>query len=236
MADSLAQAKYAALTFNSPLSQPHADELINHLDLSPETSVVDLGCGWGELLIQIASKTGANCTGVDTDEACLQRGRDLAETQGVRAAFINKSAEQYTEQSDRAICIGSSHASGGSEAMFKHLAEIVPKGKVLVGDMCWERPPTEAALGIFGDEVPMLVDLVKMARDAGWKVLHLTTSDQREWDDFESRHRAGLRRWLIENPESDKAKEVEEQQNGREMDYLTGYRGVLGFVWLVLAR
>jgi hypothetical protein len=102
--------------------------------------------------------------------------------------------------------------------------------------MCWERPPTEAALGIFGDEVPMLTDLVTMARDAGWKVLHLTTSDQREWDDFESRHRAGFRRWLIENPGDDKVKEIEDQQNKREMDYLTSYRGVLGFAWLVLAR
>ncbi|QLI65816.1 uncharacterized protein G6M90_00g026160 [Metarhizium brunneum] len=59
-----------------------------------------------------------------------------------------------------------------------------------------------------------------MAGDAAWKVLHSATLDQREWDDFESRHHAGLRKWLIENPESEKAKEVEKQQKEREMDYL----------------
>lgn len=89
---------------------------------------------------------------------------------------------------------------------------------------------------MFGDEVLILVDLVKMARDAEWKVLHSTTLDQRAWGGFESRHRAGLRKWLIENPKSEKAKEVEKQQDEMERDYLPGCRGILGFAWLALAR
>lgn len=99
MADSLAEGKYAAPAFASPLSQPQAGELINRPDLSPETSVVDLGCGWGELLIQIASKSGANRTGVDTDERCLQRGRDISTTRGIKITFINKSTNQWTIRS-----------------------------------------------------------------------------------------------------------------------------------------
>lgn len=78
----------------------------------------------------------------------------------------------------------------------------------------------------------MLVDL---ARDAGW-ILTLSPSNQRERDDFESRHRAGSRKWLTENPEGERTKEAEKRQNEREMDYLTGHRRVLGFSWLVLAR
>ncbi len=120
--------------------------------------------------------------------------------------------------------------------MFERLANIVPQGKALVGEMCWERPPTQAALETFGDEVLNLVDLVNISREYGWKVLHLTTSDQREWDDFQSKHRAGLREWLIANPDHHQAKEIEEQQNTRETHYLTTYRGVLGFVWLILGR
>jgi hypothetical protein len=67
-------------------------------------------------------------------------------------------------------------------------------------------------------------------------VLRLTTADQREWDDFESRHRAGLREWLLANPDSPQAQEIRDQQDGREREYLTVYRGVLGFVYLVLGR
>jgi hypothetical protein len=121
--------------------------------------------------------------------------------------------------------------------MLERLAEVVPQGgRVLVGDMCWERTPTDAAHDMFGDEVPRLADFVDMCRETGWQVLHLSTCDQREWDDFESRHRAGLREWLLANPESPKAKEVKEQQDARERDYIGTYRGVLGFVYLVLAR
>lgn len=238
MDESLAQAKYAALTFNSPLSQSHADDLLSHLQLSPTTSIVDLGCGWGSLLIQAAARCGAQCTGIDTDDVCLERGRKAAASLDKPAdiSFVNMAADKWAEKQDRAICIGSSHALGGTRAMFQRLAEIVPKGKVLVGDMCWERRPTDAALEAFGDEVLSLVDLVTISREYGWKVLHLTTSDQREWDDFESRHRTGLREWVIANPDNPKAKEIEEQQNARETNYLTTYRGVLGFVWLVLGR
>jgi hypothetical protein len=120
--------------------------------------------------------------------------------------------------------------------MLKRLSEIVPRGRVLVGDMCWERPPTEAARAVFGDEVPMLADLAALCRETGWEVLHLSTADQREWDDFESRHRAGLREWLLSNHDSPQAMEIRQQQNAREQEYLTVYRGVLSFVYLVLGR
>jgi cyclopropane fatty-acyl-phospholipid synthase-like methyltransferase len=247
--DALAEARYAKLTWNAPLSEQHADELLTHLSLGPDTSLVDLGCGWGELLLRAAWRgTGlattaqpvtATFTGVDTDASALARGRRAAERRALKehVSFVEQPADAWRETRDRAICIGSSHTLGGSRAMLERLAEVVPQGgRVLVGDMCWERTPTDAAHDMFGDEVPRLADFVDMCRETGWQVLHLSTCDQREWDDFESRHRAGLREWLLANPESPKAKEVKEQQDARERDYIGTYRGVLGFVYLVLAR
>jgi trans-aconitate methyltransferase len=54
--DSLAAARYAAMRWNTPLSESHAEELLDHLDLPEATSVVDLGCGWGELLLRAAAR------------------------------------------------------------------------------------------------------------------------------------------------------------------------------------
>ena len=235
MSDSLAQAKYAALTFNSPLSQPHADQLLALLGVTVDTSVVDLGCGWGELLIQ-ASIRGGEATGIDTDETLLARGRQGAKQRSAGVAFVNRPAADWQGQADRAICIGASHAFGGTRQMLKRLAEIVPRGRVLVGDGCWEAQPTEAAVQAMGDDVPTLAHMVKLCRETGWQVLHLNVSDEREWDDFESGHRAGVRSWLLENKDSPLAAEAEQTQNERETGYLTCYRGVFGFVWLILAR
>lgn len=236
MTDMLAAARYAKLRWNTPLSEAHAAELLDHLDLTTATSIVDLGCGWGELLLRAAERGVAKAVGVDTDPAGLDRGRRAAVVRGLDVKFVERAAAEWHGTADRAMCIGSSHTLGGSHAMLAALAEVVPRGKVLVGDGCWERPPTEAAHAIFGDDVLPLADLVAACGETGWQVLHLSVADQREWDDFESGHRAGSREWLLANPDDPRAEEVRERENAREREYLTGYRGVLGLAYLVLAR
>lgn len=236
MTDPLAAARYAGLRWNTPLSESHADLLLDRLALPEATTVVDLGCGWGELLLRAAARTTAAAVGIDTDPTGLDRGRRAALDRGLDVRFVEQPATDWRGTADRALCVGSSHALGGSRQMLARLAEIVPRGRVLVGDGCWERPPTEAAHAVFGDDVLPLPDLVAACRDTGWQVLHLTTADQREWDEFESGHRAGPRTWLLANPEDPRAAEVAERHDAREHEYLTAYRGVLGFAYLVLAR
>lgn len=233
MTDPLAAARYSRLTWNTPLSDEHASLLLDRLE--PAGRVVDLGCGWGELLLRAVARGGSG-TGVDTDEAGLARGRRAAAERGVPAEFVAQSADAWRGTADRALCVGSSHTLGGTRAMLATLASVVPHGRVLIGDGCWPSPPTPAAHAIFGDDVLPLADLATACRSAGWQILHLSTADQREWDDFESRHRAGQREWLLANPDDPRAAEIREQHDERELEYLTAYRGVLGFAYLVLAR
>jgi SAM-dependent methyltransferase len=259
MADSeeIAQARYSRLTWNCPLSSAHADELLGLLNLTAHTQIVDLGCGWGSLLLRAAalcaSRTDSNSnkpvmfrvTGVDTDGAALERARRAAAAAGLgpeHVSFVEQAVEDWRPPPhgmDRAICLGSSHAMGGTRKMLARLAELMPAGRgarVLLGDTCWEREPTDLALSMFQDEALPLADLVAVCRETGWEVLHLSTADQREWDDFESRHRMGTREWLLAHPDSSRAPELRAQENKREQSYLTGYRGVLGFAYLVLGR
>jgi SAM-dependent methyltransferase len=234
--DPLAAARYRALRWNTPLSEPHAEELLDHLALAGATTIVDLGCGWGELLLRAAARTAAKAVGIDTEPAGLTRARRAARDRGLDVEFAEQEAATWQGRADRALCIGSSHALGGSRRMLDRLAEVVPRGRVLVGDGCWETAPTEAAEAIFGEDVLPLPDLVAACGDAGWQVLHLSTATRSEWDDFESRHRAGPREWLLANPEDPRAAEVKAREDAREREYLTVYRGVLGFAYLVLAR
>lgn len=232
----LNESRYARLRWNTPLSEDHAALLLDRLD--PIGSIVDLGCGWGELLLRAVDRSGGTGIGVDTDPAGLARGRAGAAARGLtdRVTFVEQPATSWRGQADQALCIGASHAFGGSRAMLEALAEVVPRGRVLVGDGCWPSPPTPAALEIFGDSVLPLPDLVDACTEAGWQILHLSTADQREWDDFESRHRAGPREWLLANESDPRAPEVRTEQDRRQREYLTAYRGVLGFAYLVLAR
>ena len=232
---------YAKMRWNTPLSEEHATLLLDRMDAPQGRSWLDLGCGWGELLLRAVASGQVDATGrgVDLDDRLLEHGRSRARERGLvdRVTFEAGAAADVDGAADRVLCIGASHTLGGTRQMLETLTQRVSSGgRVLVGDACWEGSPTAAALEIFGDEVLPLPEVVEEARAAGWRVLHLSTADQREWDDFESTWRAARQEWLLQNPDHSGAATTRDQLDAQLRDYVGVYRGVLGFVYLVLAR
>jgi SAM-dependent methyltransferase len=236
----LKRAVYARMRWNTPLGTSHADALLQRLGVEAGERLLDLGCGWGELLVRALLRADESVVGVgvDRDPAALERGRERAAQAGLesRLEFVPGAAEEWAEPADRVLCIGASQAWGGAAGALEALTGLVrPGGRVLFGDGCWEKPPTGAAMAMFGDSVMPLADLVGLTTATGWHVLGLSTADQREWDEFESTWRLGRQEWLLSGagaePAADIAREVERQL----MDYVGVYRGVLGFVYLILA-
>jgi hypothetical protein len=135
------------------------------------------------------------------------------------------------------LCVGASHALGGTTAALTALAGAAPAGsRLLFGDGYWETAPSAAAVEMFGEDVRPLAGLLEACRSAGWRVLHLSVADQREWDDFESSFRAGRQEWLLAHAADPRAAEVRDWLDDRERQYVEVYRGVLGFAYLVLAQ
>jgi SAM-dependent methyltransferase len=235
-------ALYARMRWNVPLSTDHADLLLDCLALLPGQRLADLGCGWGTLLRRAVARAGAGATGtgIDQDPAALDRGRAEAEQDGLAAGsveFVEGAAAAWDGTCDRALCTGSAHVFGGTDGALRALAEIVPPGgRVLFGDGFWERPPNPEAVELFGAEVQPLPGLLEAARRAGWRVIHFSVADQREWDDFESTFRAGRQEWLLASADHPRAAEIRDWLDFRERQYLSAYRGVLGYAYLVLAR
>ncbi|MGH3646218.1 MAG: SAM-dependent methyltransferase, partial [Micromonosporaceae bacterium] len=184
--------------------------------------------------------SGAAVTGVgvDTDEGALTRGRTLAAARSLdHVRFVNGDAAAWREPADRVLCVGASHAFGGTAAALESLAGLLrPGGRLLFGDGFWERPPSAEAVEIFGDETLSLPDLVEQIRRLGWRVLHFSAADQREWDDFESTWRAGREEWLSSHPDHPDVPELRAELDARLRQYVTTYRGVLGLGYFVLGR
>jgi cyclopropane fatty-acyl-phospholipid synthase-like methyltransferase len=258
------------MRWNTPLSLEHAGLLMDRLDLRPGLRIADLGCGWGELLLQVVARAmasggaaddggghtaggagagGAGAggaaagqttgIGVDTDQGQFARGRRLARERGLdrHVRFAEGDAAAWPETADRVLCIGASHAFGGTERALAALAATVPPGgRLLYGDGYWENPPAAAATEALGDGILPLPGLLEACRAAGWRVIHLSTADQREWDDFESTFRAGRQEWLIEHDGDPRAAEVRDWLDAREREYVGVYRRVLGLAYLVLAH
>jgi cyclopropane fatty-acyl-phospholipid synthase-like methyltransferase len=237
--DELNALRRTRMRWNTPLSETHAELLLDRMDLTGG-HLADLGCGWGELLLRAVGRTpGLRGTGVDTDEVSLERGRAAARERGLesRVEWAGADASTWDGVAERVFCIGAAHAFGSAKAALEGLARVVPAGgRLLYGDGFWAAPPSEAAKEIFGPDMPTLPELLDVAGAAGWRVLHLSAADQLEWDDFESTSRAGWEEWLRAHPADPRAPDVRAWLDRRLREYVRDYRGVLGLTYLVLGR
>jgi len=240
--EDLEEAAFVRMRWNAPLSQEHAELLMDRLDPRPGAHVADLGCGWGELLLRVVARAGqATGTGVDTDARALSRARRLAAERHldgqVRFTEADVAAWEAEGAADPVLCVGASHALGGSAAALEALAGVVPAGgRLLFGDGYWESEPSAAATEMFGEQVLPLAGLLEACRSAGWRVVHLSVASQLEWDDFESTFRAGRQEWLLAHAGDPRAAEIRDWLDARERQYVEVYRTVLGFAYLVLAH
>jgi len=237
----LRRVQYARMRWNTPLAIDHAEALLERLGAGPGEQLLDLGCGWGELLVRALIRTDASVTavGVDHDPVALMRGRERALAAGLesRLRFVQGNAEEWADPADRVLCVGASQAWGGAAPALEALTGLVRTGgRVLFGDGCWEKPPTGAAMAMFGDTVLPLADLVALASGTGWRVLGLSTANQREWDEFESTWRLGRQELLIAEADTARSDEIAAEVERQLLDYVSVYRGVLGFAYLVLGR
>jgi cyclopropane fatty-acyl-phospholipid synthase-like methyltransferase len=78
------------LTFHGPLSEERASRLTGELAAGTPATMLDIGCGWGELMLRIlAAVPDASGTGVDIDGGDISRARGNAAERGLdgRATF-----------------------------------------------------------------------------------------------------------------------------------------------------
>jgi len=228
--DDFRRLAHAGLRFNAPLSEDRAGALVAALPISPGHHVLDLGCGWGELLLRIlAAHPASTGTGVDTVRDALDRGVRAAAQRGLheRVDFVEADAGTFVDLADIVVSVASSHAFGGPAGALDWLRQsVMPGGRVLYGDAFWATEPTSAALETIG-ELPRLDEVRAAAQAAGFRIEHDEVSTLVEWDVFEAAWRAGL--------EASADPEAVAFATKRRREYEDGYRGTIGFSWLVLA-
>ena len=240
------------LTFLSPLSQERAQKLVTFLADGLHGTVLDVGCGWGELLLRVlAAAPEAHGIGVDIDEAALERGRRLAAARGLsdRVTMVSGDGKVRTpERADAVVCIGASQVWGPPvednmpldyAAALAAIRARVPRGaRVVYGEGIWSLPPTaEAVAPLAGrfDEFVSLAELVDLAVAQGFMPVAVHEAGLDEWDEFESGFSARYATWLAEHgPEHPDAAEVRARAARQRTGYLAGYRGVMGMAYLAL--
>jgi cyclopropane fatty-acyl-phospholipid synthase-like methyltransferase len=251
MTDAELPPSLTRLTFHGPLSEARAARIVARLTVNRPGTVLDIGCGWGELMLRIlAVAPQATGVGLDTDEGDLARGRDNARARGLgdRATFVRESGVGTSRgPADLVLCVGASHAlsevepPGHTAPALAELRRLVsPGGRVLLGEGFWHRTPTEAELagmwpgasaGEYGD-LPGLADL---AVAAGFRPAWIETATLEEWEDFESGYQCDEEEWLAAHGDHPKAAGLREQVEQHRSYWLRGYYDLLGMAYLTLA-
>ena len=222
-----------------PLSDDHVGDLIARLTLGPRSRILDVGCGPGEWIVRVLERfPDAVADAVDPSPWAIASLRERAAARDVddRIAPHEMTIDAFDPPSgayDAAMCLGSTHAFGGLDPTLHALGEALrPGGVMLVGDLFWARPSTRearAALDAGPNDFPdRSAGLRLRFVRAGLEVLHVTESDQDEWDAYESSWLT-LAEYADEHPDDPDALAMHEAVRTHRAAYLEGYRGVLGY-------
>ncbi len=242
------------LEFLSPLSGTRADQLVGWLagGLREGGTVIDVGCGWGELLLRVATAAPlARAIGIDLDEERIVEARRRAEARGLddRVRFlVTDGVAAGPSPVESLVAIGASQVWADDAAEGRPLdygsalgaiRDRLRRGARLVyGEAIWARSPTpDATAPLSGrdDEFVSLGSLVDLAVEHGFAVAAVGEASADEWDKFESGFGARYARWLAHHPVGHPdAAEVRDRAAQQRNGYLRGYRGVLGMGYLQL--
>ncbi|MFT5683789.1 MAG: SAM-dependent methyltransferase [Myxococcota bacterium] len=226
------------MLFNAPLSADRADRLLDLLDLPDGASVMEVGCGRGELLLRLVSRWGCSAVGVDVDEAAITAAQEAASKRALSVDFRCGDAKLLAlPQVDLAVCIGATQAYGlGAGAwhntlrMFSRL--VRPGGQMLIGEGFWARTPDPEYLAFLGDNPGIEKthhENISSAEATGLIPLYAAESNRDEWDDFEWSHRLGIERAAVAHPNDDAIQKRLIRSRAWREGYLKWGRTTMGF-------
>ncbi|MGP3918929.1 SAM-dependent methyltransferase [Nonomuraea sp. 10N515B] len=224
----------------TPITHDNLDRLLRRAELPDGARILDLGCGeaaWSLRALELVPSAVAD--GVDLSPHAISAAERAAAARGLtdRLSLHLTPAADFpaTDPYDLVLCVGSTHAFGGLKETMDAVSRFVrPGGLALVGEGFWERTPDPAlaeAIGTFPD----LAGTIAAAESGGWLTVYGHVSDLAEWDEYELSWTGTLARWAAANPGPDGEQAMAAMRQHRDM-WLTGYRGVLGFVSLLLQR
>lgn len=117
--------------------EPGALEFLDRLDLKPGTSMLDVGCGAGQIAIP-AARRGVKVTGVDIASNLIEKARARAAAEGLDARFDEGDAEQlpYPDASFDVVVslIGAMFAPQPERVAAELLRVCKPGGRIVMAN------------------------------------------------------------------------------------------------------
>lgn len=122
------------------------NHIINKLHLKDGQSVLDIGCGWGGLALDIAARADVDVTGVTLSDNQARIANQRAKDAGVsnRVRFIVKDYREIEKTFDKVVSVGMLEHVGArnlKEYFFNVRNRLAPNGVALVHSISTKSPP-----------------------------------------------------------------------------------------------
>jgi cyclopropane-fatty-acyl-phospholipid synthase len=159
------------------------DHICRKLDLQPGDTFLDVGCGWGALVVHAAECYGASAVGCTLSAEQLAFGRQAVRDRHLqhRVAIEDLDYRLVPGRFDKIASVGMYEHVGRRRlaAYFKALADrLAPDGRLLNHGIARPQHVSDDSSTVFlrrhvfpGGELPHLTDVIRAAESAGLEVL-----------------------------------------------------------------
>jgi SAM-dependent methyltransferase len=237
----------SAHRIHNPFSPEKFSTLGAALRLAPDTRILDLGSGSGEMLCTWARDYGVQGMGIDMSPVFTEQAKRRAAELGVsdRVRFVHDDAAGYVadEKVGVAACVGATWIAGGVAGTIQLLAQSLSAGGiVLIGEPYWRRLPEteEVAKGCLANSVSDFLELPELLASfdrLDYDVVEMVLANQDGWDRYEAAKWLTMRRWLEANPADEMAAEVRAMLTAEPKRYAAYTREYLGWgVFALMSR
>lgn len=202
----------------------------------PQTRILDIACGKGELLCQWAAAHHLSGHGLDASHVFLGAAKARATELGVddRLSFSQGDAEFYTtdERFNLVSCLGAMWFAGD----FHHSLDMLrgwatDDALIMVGHPYWTEEPPPGAYEAFDPErreTANLVGTLDMFEGHGLELVEMVLADGNSWDRYNAAQWWTISEWLRanpDNPDHDAMHEFSQTWQRRYLEYGRRYFG-----------
>lgn len=229
---------HEGIEFWNPVAPEVLKLWVDRLPLTPESLILDVGCGRAALLMRAVERFGCRAVGVDVSESCINDARSVAISRSIDSR-LELRCEPFHEESiadstfDFAACIGSTHAMEDLENTLRVFTRLVkPGGLVLVGDGYWKKVPDAAYLEFLGctqADLRTHSETLDLVVEQSFEVVATHESSAKEWSQYEDAYSSNIERFVRENPDDPESPAMLQKIRAWREAYLRWGKETLGF-------